>query len=59
MRKSQAENRKKYDRENMGHLCTVRVRKKIIAELNRRKRGMKGLSWTDIIYRGLGLKRGG
>lgn len=58
MPKTQAEHRKKYDKEKMGHLCTIRIRKKAIPALKRAKGKMRGLSWVDIIYRGLGLKRG-
>ncbi len=58
MAKDQAANRKKYDREKMGHLCTIKVRKKLIPALQAAKRKKRGLSWTDILYRGLGLKRG-
>ncbi len=54
----QAANRKKYDKAKMGHLCTIRIRKKNIPGLKRAKGKMRGLSWTDILYRGLGLKRG-
>lgn len=58
MRKSQADKRKKYDKEKMGHLCTIRIRKKDIPRLKQAKDGKRGQSWTDIVYRGLGLKRG-
>lgn len=57
--KDQRANRKKYDREKMGHLCTIRIRKKDIPGLKARKAKMRGLSWTDIVFRGMGMKRGG
>jgi len=50
--------RRKYDKEKMGHLCTIRLRKKNIPAVKKAKAKMKGLSWTDILFRGLGLKRG-
>lgn len=54
----QLENRRKYNKEKMAHLCTIRLKHTRIAAVRKAKAKLRGLSWVDIIYRGLGLKRG-
>lgn len=53
------EGRKKYDRDRMAIVCCVRLRKSEVKRLRDERMRLKPRpTWADVVYRGLGIKRG-